>query len=183
MNELTPRPTLDLAETASAECSPLLWRLLTDDAPAELSVADIVADPVLHGEARTAVAFLRAHVAPCGKEHVARTLAPLATVFGVGQRGETQAFWRVYYDALADVPAESLAAAVAAYAKRPDAEFFPKPGPLRALALKHAAPLYKAAYRAKRAADARPVRPVDPQTAEERRELAERLVAGLRSAS
>ncbi|MDB5438483.1 MAG: hypothetical protein JWM33_910, partial [Caulobacteraceae bacterium] len=81
---------------------------------------------------------------------VRAALSPLVLVYGVGEAARSAAFWGVYVETLSGLPAEALRAAAADYAAGAGAEFFPKPGPLKALALKHAEPLRRAAARAAR---------------------------------
>lgn len=92
-------------------------------------------------------------------------------VFGVGEAATTKAFWKIYFEALRDVPQEALELAVRDYTTKADAEFFPKPGPLRALAYKHAEPLFKATHRANRAADSLPRKPTERISGEQFAEL------------
>jgi hypothetical protein len=90
---------------------------------------------------------------PCGDEAVKRAMQPLVLVFGVSDSARTSAFWKVYLQALRDLPVAALEQAVQDYASSPESLFFPKPGQLKALALKRAEPIYQAASRAKSAAD------------------------------
>lgn len=135
--------------------------------------------PALHSEAKAVSATLSQVAEACGKEAVRFALQPLVLVFGVGEAARSPAFWAAYTETLSTVPRESLAAAIKEYTSLPDSEFFPKPGPLKALALKHAEPLYKAAYRAKRAADSLPRRAPTAETLEERQRQAEEIKASL----
>jgi hypothetical protein len=157
---------------SACRLSPPLWRLLSSNLPADGEVEAICSDPLLHREVKHAAPYLKALAQGVGDEGVGRALQPLVVVFGVGDAATTKAFWRVYYEALRDIPAEALGAAVRDYTLQADAQWFPKPGPLRALALKHAEPLYKAAYRAKRAADSLPRKPIQRISGEQVRELA-----------
>lgn len=104
-------------------------------------------------EIRSAVAKLEQHAQPCGPKAVIATLTPLVTLFGIADRseGEWRAFWGFYTKSLADLPLEALRGGVEEYVAAPDSEFFPKPGPLRALCLKHAEPLLMALGRARKA--------------------------------
>lgn len=111
----------------------------------------------------------------CGEDAVASALAPLVLVFGVSDSARSTAFWRIYKQQLAGLPREALAASVDEYAGLPDSHFFPKPGPLRALAIKHAAPLYQAASRARRALSLGPKKVVDKSP--EAIELVRRMAA------
>lgn len=152
MTDLTTTTDRPLATTASAECSPELWRRLTDT---RVSWSDAVArlaedQPLGLADASRA---LERHVAACGDKTVVEHLAPLVTLFGVADRseGEWTAFWKFYLDALSDLPREALAAGIAEYVAQPDSQFFPRPGPLKAICDKHAAPIRMAANRARKA--------------------------------
>lgn len=152
-----------------------LWRLLSSSLPSDGEVAEICGDPVLHTEVKFIAARLSMLAKPCGEEAVRLALQPLILVYGVSQGANTAAFWKVYFKQLSDLPAEALAKAVDDYAGLPDAEFFPKPGPLRALALKHAEPICRAAYRARRAADSMPRKQGERVDPAKIRELAAQL--------
>jgi hypothetical protein len=99
------------------------------------------------------VAQLERHVEPCGAKWVAAILGPLLTLYGVPDKseGEAKAFWGFYIDALGGLPREAVAAGVAEYVSAADSEFFPKPGPLKAICDRHAVPLRMAANRARKA--------------------------------
>ena len=130
----------------------------------------VLTTPGLLAETRQAMPALEAALAPCGEQFVGVELAKWSVVFDPGARGQLPAFWAPYKRALSDVPASALLGAMEDWEKQPNAEFLPKPGPLRALALARAAPLYCALGRARRAIKAPPPRPkIDPKTAEERR--------------
>lgn len=110
-------------------------------------------------------ARLEAHAEGCGGKAVVATLAPLVTLYGVSDRSETEwtAFWGFYIEALAGSPLEALKGGVAQYVASPKSEFFPKPGPLKALVDEHARPIRGAAFRASRALEKLPAN--DPQKA------------------
>lgn len=105
--------------------------------------------PVLAQAARK----LARHIEPCGQRAVIAVLAPLLSLYGVPNKSEAEAktFWGFYIDALGSLPAEALKAGVAEYVADPKSEFFPKPGPLKAICERHAIPLRMAANRAARA--------------------------------
>lgn len=105
-------------------------------------------------------------------------LQPLVLVYGVGEAAKSAAFWRVYVEQLSGFPAEALAQAVSDYAGGANAEFFPKPGPLKALAAKRAEPILKALSRAKRAAATLPPKVIPPQDVETRKALVAKMLAG-----
>jgi len=115
---------------------------------------------------------------PCGAQKVREALQPLVLVYGVGEAAKSAAFWRVYIEQLQGFPAEALAQAVSDYAGGATAEFFPKPGPLKALAAKRAEPLLKALSRARRAAAMKPPKVIPPQDAETRKALVAKMLAG-----
>lgn len=151
MTDLQIRP--NLAPTASAECSPGLWRLLTAHNISYFAAVDDVARLADPAELRAVTARLDEHAKGCGAQAVIKALAPLVTLYGVSDRseGEWTAFWRFYIDALEGSPIEALKAGVADYVALPKSEFFPKPGPLKALVDKRAAPILTAMGRASRA--------------------------------
>jgi hypothetical protein len=103
------------------------------------------------------VSDLRAAIEPCGAEFVIETLAPMLAVYGLGRKSsaEAEAFWAAYIDTLEGVPREALTAGVREYNSAATSEFFPKPGPLKAICERHAIPLRMAANRAQRALEAR----------------------------
>lgn len=150
-----------------------LWTLLSSEAPAELEVEAICKVPALHAEAKASVPRLAAVAAPCGADAVRALLQPLVLVYGVGEAARSPAFWKIYREQLAGLPYEALEQAVNDYAGQPGAEFFPKPGPLKAFATSRAIPILKALSRAKRVAQSAPMKPFTPaETAQRRAEVA-----------
>ena len=121
-----------------------------------LSFQDAVSLVVGKPEALAALPKLEQHAEPCGAKAVVALLTPLVTLYGVADRSESEwkAFWGFYIKALSDLPFEALRSGVEEYVGRGDSEFFPKPGPLKALALKQAEPLLMALGRARKAAAA-----------------------------
>lgn len=174
MDETNPR-AITRAErpltVADLRISESLWRVLSSTLPADVEVAAIVADPVLHAEAKLISADLSALAAGCGREVALQALQPAVLVYGRMEAMKTSAFWDRYARQLADLPAEAIRLALDDYDALPTSEFFPKPGPLRALALKRAEPILRAAGRAKRAAMRIPPRVIDKGTNEERAAL------------
>lgn len=86
---------------------------------------------------------------PCGDRIVAGALAPLVIVFGKGPEAESPAFWRVYNEALSDLPRMALDRAVNEWSR--EGKFFPKPAEIRERADVHASAMRMAAWRAKEA--------------------------------
>jgi hypothetical protein len=158
MTDLTTINDKPLARTTSDECSPGLWRRLTS---ANLTwadaIRDLAEDPAARMELVVVNARLQRHVEPCGGKFVAQTLAPLLALYGVPKKSEAEArtFWGFYIEALEGLPREAVAAGVAEYVRDPKSEFFPKPGPLRAICERHAIPLRMAANRARKALEAK----------------------------
>lgn len=139
--------------TASAECSPGLWRRLTDDRLGFFdAVAELRGDPEAAREIAASLPALERHNEPAGAKAVVAALAPLVTLYGVTDRSEAEwkTFWGFYTRVLAEIPAEALKAGVEDYVANPASEFFPKPGPLLALCNARAAPLRIAISRARR---------------------------------
>lgn len=150
MNDLAKIPEQQIAKTVSDECSPELWRLLTDHRRGHFEmVEDLIKNDIARTEIRAISDRMEAHLTPCGKEVVVEILAPLVAVYGVPDRskGEWSAFWRIYIEALSDLPTEVLRAGVTAYVNRGTSEFFPKPGPLKQLCLDNGGGLYMAVGR------------------------------------
>jgi hypothetical protein len=142
-----------LAKTASDECSPGLWRLLNHSNVTFTAAVEEVAKSADRSELEAVATRLEQHAAGCGDTAVIAALTPLVTLYGITDRSETEwrTFWRFYIDALGDLPAEAVRAGVNDYVQSAKSEFFPKPGPLKALCEERAAPIRRAASRASRA--------------------------------
>jgi hypothetical protein len=155
MTEIATTNQAALAPIVSAEVSPGLWHSLTRPSPFFEAVAAMKADPAVVAELRARLPVLAEHAKPCGQRAVIATLAPLLTVYGVADKSEAEwkTFWSLYAEQLSDEPLEALKAGVADYMRRPDSEFFPKPGPLLGYVQKHSAPIFIAYRRAKRVAE------------------------------
>lgn len=151
MNALTPAKPSPTPTGITSLMSPPLWRLASSNLDASTEIQDIVADPQLHAEAKALAPRLAARASGAGPAGVRAALAPLVLVYGVGEAAKQPAFWDAY-DVLAGLPHEALDAGVKDYLAAPDSQFFPKPGPLKAMCDKHAEPIFKAAYRISRAA-------------------------------
>jgi len=149
-----------------------LWRLLSSNVGAAAEIEEIASDPRLRSEALAVLPKLMARASPAGDDRVRNALQPLILVYGASEATRSPAFWQAYYRALAPLPVEALARGVEDYLAAPDSEFFPKPGPLRALCDKHAEPIFKAASRARRALEV-PQHKRTPITDEERARVAQ----------
>jgi len=160
MSDLTTTNAKPLAKTASDECSQELWRRLTDKGVGFFQAADeLAASPTMRRELELVNAQLQRHAAPCGPKAVVNLLVPLVTLYGVSDKseGEWKAFWGFYVEALRELPYAALKAGVEEYVSDAKSEFFPKPGPLKAICLRHAAPLITATSRARKALETDPV--------------------------
>lgn len=117
------------------------------------AIRDLSEDASIRGELVIAAQRLAKHAEPCGASWVAQTLGPLLTLYGVADKSEEEnrTFWGFYIDALGDLPREAVKAGVAEYVADSKSEFFPKPGPLKAICERHAMKLRMAANRAQRA--------------------------------
>lgn len=151
-----------------------LWELLSGRWDAQAGVEAIVADPIIHGEATRMAPALRARAEPAGDDAVRRALQPLVLVYGVGEAARVPAFWQPYR-ILANLPPTALAAGIEDYTASPDSQFFPKPGPLKALCDRHAEPILRAASRASRAAHLEPPKQRPEPTAEEKAAVSKML--------
>jgi hypothetical protein len=116
---------------------------------------------------------------PCGAGFVKSALQSLVLVFGVAEGARSAAFWNVYIETLDGVPREALDAAIREYAALPDSQFFPKPGPLKALAVKHGEKLRCAAHRAARLSTMTPIDPTPKEDAATRKAQVAEILAGL----
>ena len=152
MNALTPaRPT---EPTLSARISPgLMRRLQNADMTWSEASADLATDPQAVAELRQAWGGIEAAMEPCGGSAVVEALAPLLALYGVPRKtdAEAKAFWGFYIETLAEVPREALRDAVREYVADGRSEWFPKPGPLRAIADRKTIPLRMAYSRARKA--------------------------------
>ena len=152
MNALTPaRPN---ATTLSARISPgLMQRLQNADTTWSEASAELAADPQAVAELRQAWGQIETALEPCGGQAVVEALAPLLALYGVSRKtdAEAKAFWGFYIEALADLPREALRDAVRDYVADARSEWFPKPGPLKALADRRTIPLRMAYSRARKA--------------------------------
>jgi hypothetical protein len=157
-NDLTPINARPLAKTASEECSGALWRRLTsENLTWSDAIRDLAEDPTISGELTVVAKQLARHVEPCGGKWVISLLAPLLTLYGVSDKTEAEAaaFWGFYIDALGGLPREAVKRGVADYVAAGNSEFFPKPGPLKALCERHAIPIRMAENRARKALEVR----------------------------
>jgi hypothetical protein len=90
-------------------------------------------------EAAAALPVLRRYAtAAAGEEGVKRVVGRRFGLYPQPERsdGLWAAWWADYIDTCSDVPESALEAGMQAWVKQLDAEFLPKPGALRALALK-----------------------------------------------
>jgi hypothetical protein len=138
-----------LVASVQQSCDRELWRLLNYQGDWSLIGGDLIDQP--RDALQRVVDALEPLERPVGPEGVMAALAPLVLVFGTTEAAKSPAFWAVYIDVLADLPAYALEAGVRAYAREPDANWFPRPGPLRALALESIPAAMKGLRRARMA--------------------------------
>lgn len=156
-NDLTPVNPSPKPTSITSLMSPRLWTLVSSNHDANTEIAEIAADPELHREAKAVCAALANRASGAGESSVKLALQPLVLVYGVSEATKSPAFWQAYR-VLAGLPVEALQRGIEDYLAAPDSQFFPKPGPLKALCDKHAEPIFKAAFRAARAAALSPPR-------------------------
>lgn len=128
-----------------------LWALLSSQVDPNTEIAAIAADPEMKAEARRLCQPLAELAASAGEAAVREALKPLVLVYGVGEAARSPAFWQAY-KVLSGLPVDALRRGIEEYLGLADSQFFPKPGPLKALCDKHAEPIYRACYRASKAA-------------------------------
>lgn len=153
-----------------------LWRLLSSNHASEIEIAEIAEDPALREECGAVATKLAIRAAGAGEASVRHALQPLVLVYGVAEAARSPAFWQPY-KVLATLPVEALRLGIQDYTSAADSEFFPKPGPLKALCEAHAAPIRKAAFRASRAIAMPPPKRLQPT--DEERAAVHRMAAGL----
>lgn len=156
-----------------------LWTLLSSNHDASTEIAEIAADPELKAEAKAACTALAQLACASGESAVQSALKPLVLVYGVGEAARSPVFWQAY-KILAGLPYEALLRGVEDYLAQPDSQFFPKPGPLKALCDARAEPIYKAAFRASKAASLEAPKSRTPPTEAEKAQVA-RMLADYRS--
>jgi len=122
--------------------------------PFQLAVDELRQDEGALAEIRQTLPALERHCEPCGPKAVIGVLTPMVTLYGVQDRSEAEwrTFWGFYTRALGDLPLEALKRGVEDYVAAADSEFFPKPGPLKAMCERHAIPMRTALGRSRRAA-------------------------------
>lgn len=176
-----PNRNAPLAKPTSPALSQGLRLLLECESSADEAVSGILANPALHAEVRAALPALLARVGGCGEDHVSKVVGRRLATYPQPERSDEEwtAWWSDYHDALSDLPAEALEAGMRAWVRRPDAEFMPKPGQLRELALKAGEPLWTAASRARRAALTEVREPPKLAPVEERKAQAAEILASL----
>lgn len=142
------------ATKISETCSPELWRRLTNETLSwGEACAALAESPETMVEVATVADRLQAAIEPCGDRVVIEALTPLLALYNVPRKTEQEAamFWRFYLDTLSGFPAEAVRAGVSDYVADAKSEWFPKPGPLKALCERRAIPLRMAASRAAKA--------------------------------
>lgn len=125
-----------------------------------MTIEKIALDTELLAEARRLLPAVTAAAAPCGLPGIIAALKPLASVYGwpaafsAGDEATTADFWTVYREALGDLPWSAILAGCEAYNRASTSEFFPRPGPLRALCEAKRDEIHLAAFRLAKAVEA-----------------------------
>ncbi len=99
------------------------------------AVLGLASDGDLRTEAEAALPMLKEAAAPAGAQSMVDVMFPYQEPFNRTPRDRNQwkMFWSVYVEALEGVSVGALKAALAAFVKLPNSQFFPAPGPLLAL--------------------------------------------------
>lgn len=152
---------------------PLSSWLLTERSDS-VAIDTIRKSPILSAEAREAMPALRdAALAPATEAQIRAIIGQRFALFQQPERtdGEWAAWWSAYFDALSDLTPFAVEAGMAAWVKRPEAEFMCKPGKLREMAttVPHENRWAKAHHRAQRATfvEPKPV-PAEPDDRSDR---------------
>jgi hypothetical protein len=109
----------------------------------EAAIEAIASTPALAAEARQQIVRVGMLVRkPATREEILQIVGSRFSTFPQPQRGEAEwaAWWSDYFQTLSDVSAESLELGMRAAIARADTEFLPKPGQLRALAIRQLTP-------------------------------------------
>lgn len=143
------------AKAVLSECSPALKGLLAPNQSFFFAVDELRRTPAIHDEAKTVLSRLSAVNQPAPPQEIIASLAPLVAVYGVQDKSEQEwaSFWKVYIEDLSAFPRWVIEAAVRTYRRQKDAEWFPRPGPLRALCEEEYRPSCAAHSRLTRAFD------------------------------
>lgn len=115
---------------------PLSSWLLTERSD-QVAIDTVRKSPILRAEAEKALPALRdAALTPATEAQVRAIIGQRFALFQQPERtdGEWAAWWASYFDVLSDLTPFAVEAGMAAWVKRPEAEFMCKPGKLRELA-------------------------------------------------
>lgn len=121
-----------------------------------MGTAEIARTPALLAEAKRILPGLEAQAKwPAGAEGVKRVIGSRFGLYPQPTRdaGEWTAWWSDYLSALQDIPLPALEAAMVEWVRKPDAQFLPKPGELRYMALQTQTREALAYQRARQAVD------------------------------
>jgi len=152
MNALTPRtPNALPAKPTLPALSPGLTQWLMASGNSDDVIHHLMDSPGLHAEAVASLPALEAYTTRAGVPGVKAALGKLFAIYPQQDRSEIEwaVWWEIYIEDLANLPQWALEEAARQYRRKPDSEFFPKPGMLRDLAGRIAAPAAYATYRAK----------------------------------
>ena len=141
MSTASPRHALTVT-TASTPWSRELELLLTDERLDHSQALEALHSSPLRVEALMLRDAIRERAAPASDQVIVTTLLPLVSLYGVGKKSDAEwaAFWGFYIEALGDLPREAIEGGVRDFVADAKSEWFPKPGPLRALCLVRARP-------------------------------------------
>jgi len=110
---------------------------LIEERSDDVAIRTIAQSPILRAEAEKVMPALReAALRPATHEQIKGIIGQRFELFPQPQRdgGQWAAWWADYFDALSDLTPFAVEAGMAAWVKRPEAEFMCKPGKLRELA-------------------------------------------------
>ncbi len=159
MNDLTP-PTANALSLRQP--SPALKLQLSAAISNEQAVREIATNPRLRAECEQLYPTLSTQARnPSGTDGVMRVVGKRFALFGVNLTEESApAWWDDYFEALEDIPESALEAGMRAHIKA-GAQFMPKPGELRTLALTTVNPAVRALERARAALEYQPPKDYD----------------------
>lgn len=138
--------------------------LLIEEAVTSAAVDTVAYSPELYAECVEALPALIADrdkaLTPATRETIGDVLGRRMATYTPPQfsDGEWRSWWADWMDAFSDVPDGVVEPAMRQWVRSPE-PFMPKPGQLRAIALRIAIPEVQAAHRAKMVAERKPPKP------------------------
>ena len=122
-----------------------MWNSLTSNSGGKgwfQRIDDLRSEPAAVEQLRALLPALEAADQPASLNQVMVAISEIATIFPLSDQssGEWKIKAKFYANALAGLPISAIEAGIADYVNRPDSQYWPKPGPLKAICEQHALP-------------------------------------------